>query len=344
MKALVLEKVRELNIRDIELEEELGPLDVRIKIHTVGICGSDIHYFAHGRIGPFVVEQPMVLGHEASGVVLEIGTGVEHLKPGDRVCMEPGIPDPNSRAARLGMYNLDPKVRFWATPPIHGCMRETVVHPAAFTFKLPEGISMEEGAMVEPLAIGMHAATRAKIAPGDLALVHGAGTIGLVTALAALAGGCSRVLVSDVKQGKLDLMSRLEGVRTVNVLREDLGALVEAETEGWGVDLIFECSGSEKVILGLFDHLRPGGRVVQVGMPVQPTALDIVKAQAKEATMVTIFRYAHMYPRALALLAGGKIDLKPFITDRFPFAEAKQAFEWSLDMPDRSVKAVIRME
>lgn len=138
MEALVLEKKDVLNLRDIELDETLGPHDVRIALRTVGICGSDVHYYTHGAIGQFVVREPMVLGHEASGVVVEVGAEVKHLKVGDRVCMEPGIPDPNSKATLLGMYNLDPAVRFWATPPVHGVLRPTVVHPAAFTFKLPD--------------------------------------------------------------------------------------------------------------------------------------------------------------------------------------------------------------
>lgn len=178
MKALVLEKVGELSLRDIDLPLEVGPNDVRIEIHTVGICGSDVHYYTHGRIGPFVVEQPMVLGHEASGTVMEVGSNVKTLKPGDRVCMEPGIPNPISRASRLGLYNLDPEVVFWATPPVHGCLTSHVVHPAAFTFKLPSNVSFAEGAMIEPLAVGMQAAAKARITPGDTALVTGAGPIG----------------------------------------------------------------------------------------------------------------------------------------------------------------------
>src|ERR1035437_8839626 len=167
MPALVLEKVKQLSIREIALPQELGPQDVKIKIHTVGICGSDVHYYEWGAIGPFVVREPMVLGHEAAGVVVEVGREVTNLKPGDRVCMEPGIPDPNGRATRLGIYNLDPAVRFWATPPVHGCLTDFVVHPAAFTFKLPPNVSFAEGAMVEPLAVGMHAATKARLRPGD---------------------------------------------------------------------------------------------------------------------------------------------------------------------------------
>src|SRR5688572_30593715 len=136
MKSLVLERKDELSLRDFPIDEDeevVGPHEVRIKLHTVGICGSDVHYYTHGRIGPFVVNEPMILGHEASGTVIEVGSEVTTLKVGGRVCMEPGIPDPNSKATRLGMYNVDPAVRFWATPPIHGILRPTCVHPEAFT-------------------------------------------------------------------------------------------------------------------------------------------------------------------------------------------------------------------
>jgi D-xylulose reductase len=201
MKSLVLERKDELSLRDFPIdkdEEVVGPREVRIKLHTVGICGSDVHYYTHGRIGHFVVDAPMILGHEASGPVIETGSEVTTLEVGDRVCMEPGIPDPNSRATRLGMYNIDPAVRFWATPPIHGILRPTVVHPEAFTFKLPDNVSFAEAAMVEPLAVGVHAATKARVKPGDIAVVMGAGPIGLVTALSALAAGCARVYVTDL--------------------------------------------------------------------------------------------------------------------------------------------------
>src|SRR6218665_290972 len=199
-RALVLEKQHELALRDIDLPDAVGPGMVRIRIHTVGVCGSDVHYYTHGKIGPFVVEAPMVLGHEAAGTVTEVGAGVTHLKVGDRVCMEPGIPDPDSRASRLGMYNVDPAVRFWATPPVHGVLTPEVVHPANYTFKLPDHVSFAEGAMVEPFAVGMQAASKARITPGDTAVVLGAGPIGTMVALAALAGGCSRAIVADLAQ------------------------------------------------------------------------------------------------------------------------------------------------
>ena len=344
MQAVVLERTNEIRVRDIEIAEELGALDVRIAIRAVGICGSDVHYYEHGGIGPFVVREPMVLGHEAAGEVVEVGSRVDSLAVGDRVCMEPGIPDPNSRASRLGIYNLDPAVRFWATPPIHGCLRPEVVHPAAYTFRLPDNVSYGEGALVEPLAVGMHAANKAQMRPGDVAVVTGAGTIGMVTALAALAGGCSEVIISDVLDPKLEVAAGLGPFVTVNAAREDLAARVRGITGGWGADILFEASGSPQVAESVFEPLCPGGTLVYIGMPVAPITVDIVAAQAKEIRMETIFRYAHVYPRSLALMGSGKLDVKPLITDEFPFADSVRAFDFARSLPATSVKAQILLD
>ena len=343
MEALVLERKDKLTLRDIALPETLGDHDVRIALHTVGICGSDVHYYTHGAIGQFVVREPMVLGHEASGTITEVGGKVTHLKVGDRVCMEPGIPDPNSKATQLGIYNLDPAVRFWATPPIHGVLRPSVVHPAAFTFKLPDTVSYAEGAMVEPLAVGMHAANKARIRPGDVAIVMGAGPIGMVTALAALAGGCSQIIMTDVQQPKLDLAGTLGPIRPLNVAKENLRAVVDELTGGWGADIVFECSGNERAAAGVFEPLCPGGTVVYVGIPLEPIAYSVLAAQVKEARVEHVFRYAHVYPRALALMGSGKINVKPLITDIFPFQDSVQVFEFAAHMPANSVKAQIEM-
>jgi len=342
MKALVLEKAGQLSLRDIYIEEHFGVDDVRIKVHTVGICGSDVHYYRHGAIGPFVVKHPMVLGHEASGTVIEIGNGVKHLKVGDRVCMEPGIPDPNSKATRLGMYNLDPSVRFWATPPVHGCLRETLVHPGMFVFKLPDNVGFDEGALTEPLAVGVHAVRKARIKPGDMAVVVGAGTIGIVTAMAAMAGGCGKVIVADVVQEKLDLATSL-GMIAVNAIRDDLNVIVAEVTEGWGADVIFEASGSEAAVSRVFEPLCPGGRVVFIGMPPHPVPVDIVSAQVKEARIETIFRYAHAYPGAIRLIESGKVNLKPLVTDRYRFEDSIKAFEYAANPRPSSVKTVIEL-
>ncbi|MEO9167815.1 MAG: alcohol dehydrogenase catalytic domain-containing protein, partial [Aestuariivirga sp.] len=244
MKALVLEKKMQLTLRDIDLPSKLGPDDLRIAIHTVGVCGSDVHYYTHGAIGKFVVNAPMVLGHEASGTVVELGSAVKNFKVGERVCMEPGVANMNSRATKLGLYNLDRDLTFWATPPDHGCLTPQVVHPAAFTYKLPDHVSFAEGAMVEPFAVGMQAATRARIKPGDVALVTGCGPIGIMIALAALAGGCSKVLISDVSAPKLKIAGQFAGIIPVNIIEQKLDEAVQANTDGWGVDVLFEASGS----------------------------------------------------------------------------------------------------
>ncbi len=342
MKALVLHEINRISIDDIDIKEEMGPDDVRIAMKAVGICGSDIHYYKNGKIGGFVVKEPMVLGHEASGTVIEAGANVKGLKPGDRVCMEPGIPDPGSRATMLGIYNLDPEVRFWATPPVHGCLRETVVHPAMFTFKLPDNLGFDEGALIEPMAIGLHAATKAGIKPGDTALVTGCGTIGLVTAIAALSAGCSRVIITDIKAEKLELAKKY-GIVTVNAASESVLETVKELTDGWGVNVIFEATGNEKVIADIFTPLCPGGTVVLIGMPVDPAPIDVVAAQTKEACIKPIFRYAHMYPRAVALAGSGKIDLKPLVTDRFSFSDSIKAFEYAANPRPDMVKTVIEL-
>ena len=346
MKSLVLERKNELSLRDFpeisKAEETLGARDVRIKLHTVGICGSDVHYYTHGRIGPFVVNEPMVLGHEAAGTVIEVGSEVSHLSVGDRVCMEPGIPDPNSKAARLGMYNIDPAVRFWATPPIHGILRPTCVHPADFTFKLPDNVSFAEGAMIEPLAVGVHAATKARVKPGDVAVVMGAGPIGLVTALAALAAGCARVFVSDIAQTKLDIAASLSpAIIPVNVLNDDLVGVVKRNTEGWGADVVFEATGSPKAAAQVFEPLAPGGCVVMIGGQPDPISYDAGAAMIREARVENIFRYAHVFPRCVGMISSGAIDVKPLITRSFGFDESIAAFDLAASAPPSDVKMQI---
>jgi D-xylulose reductase len=327
MEALVLEEAHRITLRDIALPQIVGPRDVKIRIHTVGICGSDVHYFQHGSIGPFVVNEPMVLGHEASGTVVEVGAQVSNLKPGDRVCMEPGVPDADSRATREGMYNLDPAVRFWATPPIHGCLTPFVVHPAAFTFKLPDNVSFAEGAIVEPLSIGLQAAKKAAIKPGDVAVVIGAGTIGMMTTLAALAGGCSRVIVCDLVPEKLALIGNTPGVTTVDVRSHKALDVVTGLTEGWGANIVFEATGSTKAFENITDLLCPGGCLVLVGMPPKKVEMDIVAIQCKEIRIESVFRYANIFPRAIQLIGSGRIDVKPFISRSFSFKDGVNAFD-----------------
>lgn len=343
-KALVLERARELALRDIDLDLTLAEGCVRVRTGVVGVCGSDVHYYTHGRIGPFVVEAPMVLGHEAAGVVAEVGPGVRDLAVGDRVCVEPGVPDWTSRAARIGLYNLDPSLTFWATPPDHGCLTPEVVHPAVLCHRLPGAVSLAEGAMVEPLAVAVQAAHKAGIAPGDRALVLGAGPIGLLMALTALASGCAEVMVFDPADAKLDLAGTFPGVVPLHARDGPVPERVREATGGWGVDLVFECSGAAAAFRDVGALIRPGGTLVCVGMPVDPVAVDIVELQVREATVVTVFRYANVYDRAIGLLASGRIDVAPLVTATYGFSESVAAFERAAGARPEDVKIQIDME
>jgi len=343
MRALVLEQKGQLALREIDLPQHLGPEDVRVAIDTVGICGSDVHYYTHGRIGPFEVKAPMVLGHEAAGVITELGANVKNFNVGDRVCMEPGVPDLASRASKLGIYNVDPSVKFWATPPVHGILTSHAVHPAAFTFKLPANVSFAEGAMVEPFAIGMQAAARARIVPGDVAVVIGCGPIGIMVALAALAGGCAEVMISDFSAEKLAIAGRYAGITPVNIAHEPLGPAIARRTGGWGADIVFEASGSPKAYADIFKLARPGGAAVLVGLPVEKISFDVSEAIAKELRIETVFRYANIFDRALAVIASGKIDLNPLITATYPFSESIRAFERAASARPEDVKIQIKL-
>ncbi|MDR2021334.1 MAG: NAD(P)-dependent alcohol dehydrogenase [Treponema sp.] len=342
MKALVLEEKKKLSLRDYPISETVGPYDVKIQIKACGICGSDVHYYLEGGIGDFIVREPMILGHEAAGVIIEKGDKVTDLAVGDLVCMEPGIPNMRSREVREGMYNLDPDVVFWATPPVHGCLRETVVHPAQFCFKLPWGMTAAEGAMMEPLAIGIEAAKKAAIRPGDTALVIGCGTIGVMCAISALAGGCSRVYISDVKQEKLDIAGSIPNIIPVNTAGTDLREFIKKETGG-GCDIIFEASGSPKVYPGFFRCARKGAKVVLVGLMNGTVPIDVNFLTSQGITIEAIFRYINCFDRAIALVNAGKIDIKKFISRTFKFEDSIAAYEYAAAGHPDVVKVMIEL-
>jgi D-xylulose reductase len=197
--------------------------------------------------------------------------------------------------------------------------------------------------MVEPLAVGMQAANKAQIKPGDVAVVMGAGPIGILTALAALAGGCSKIILTDIEQEKLELAAKLGPIYPVNIAKDKLLDVVNELTGSWGADIVFECSGNERAAASVFQPLRPGGTVVFVGIPLNPVPISIAEAQVKEARIENVFRYAHVYPRALALMGSGKIDVKPLITDTFAFKDSIRAFDYCVNMPATSVKAQIKL-
>ena len=344
MKALVLEKKLKLSLREIDLPTEVGDSDVKIKMHTVGICGSDIHYYQHGKIGPFVVREPIVLGHEGSGTIIDVGNKVINHKIGDRVCIEPGVPKVDSKEYMKGIYNLDPDLTFWATPPDHGCLTPHVVFPSNFVFKLPDNLTYAEGAMIEPLAVGLQASEKAKIVPGEVALVMGCGPIGLVIALTALAGGCSKVFIADIISEKLKMCENYENLIGIDLTKEDIVTKIKSETNNWGVNMIFEASGAPKAYDIIFDSICPAGRVIIVGNPIDNISMDFATLSTKEIEIKTVFRYAHQYERAIRLLSSNKIDVKPMITDTFLFDDSIEAFQRAAKNLPNDVKLQILID
>jgi 2-desacetyl-2-hydroxyethyl bacteriochlorophyllide A dehydrogenase len=329
MNALVLNGPRDLELRDLPDPGAPGPGQIRVDVKSVGVCGSDIHYFEHGRIGGFVVNDPMVLGHEAAGVIAAVGAGVQTLAPGDRVAMEPGVPCGTCRECRTGRYNLCKDVRFWATPPHDGALAGFVLHPAAMTYKLPDAMTLDEGALIEPLAVGVHSCNRGRVGPGSVVAINGAGPIGCVTLMAALAFGASRVVVADVVPKRLERALELGAEAVVDARSESLAGTVAELTGGRGAEVGIECSGHPDGPQTLVDAAAPGGRAVLVGMGPQPTKLDIVAAMVKEVDLATVFRYAHNYPTAIDLTASGKTPVAKLITDRYRLDAGVAAFEYA---------------
>jgi L-iditol 2-dehydrogenase len=324
--AAVLHGVRDLRVEAAPAPAPPPPGHVLVRMRAVGVCGSDVHYWTHGAIGPFVVKAPMVIGHESAGVVEAVGDGVASVAPGDAVALEPGVPCGGAGCdqCREGRYNLCPGMRFFATPPVHGSLATWVTHPAAFCHRLPAGVTLEEGALCEPLAVGVHACRRGGVAPGDRVLVTGAGPIGLVCMLVAKASGAAHVTVTDVNPARLAVAARLGADATVAVSGLDPAAAAAAvlAAAGGPAHVVIECCGFTSALKTGIAAARGGGAVVLVGMGSDEVALPLLEASVREVDLRPVFRYRGAYPTAIALLAAGKVDVKPLVTHRFPGLDA----------------------
>ncbi|MDX1358108.1 MAG: NAD(P)-dependent alcohol dehydrogenase [Clostridia bacterium] len=343
MKAAVLEEVGRIVIKDIE-KPEVQPGHVLIKIEYVGICGSDVHYYEHGRIGDFVVEKPIILGHECSGVVVECGEGVDGFKEGDRVVPEPGFACNKCDYCKTGKYNLCDSMTFMATPPVDGSFCEYVSYPADMVFKLPDNVSTEEGALIEPLAIGIYAAQRGKVFPGAKVLILGAGCIGLVSMLAAKAYGASQLIITDVLANRLAAAKRLGADFALNSAEKNLHELVADSTGDTGVDVVIDCVGISPTINDAIDSCKKGGMIVLVGMGAEGNvSINMNRAISKELDFTTIFRYRNIFPTALKMVSDGKIDIKGIVSHSYDFVDIAEAMEFVMNNKQDVVKAVIKM-
>ncbi|HZS87296.1 MAG TPA: NAD(P)-dependent alcohol dehydrogenase [Chloroflexota bacterium] len=343
MKAAVLQRARVLTMEQ-RPRPEPGPGEVLVRVRSVGVCGSDVHYYTHGRIGPFVVESPLVLGHEMAGTIAALGPGVTTRTVGQRVAVEPGVPDRVCEFCRSGRYNLCPNVRFMATPPVDGAFTEFVVMPQDFVFPLPDHVSLEEGAMIEPLSVGVYAVHRSGLRAGQDVAVLGAGPIGLVTLQAARAAGAGAITVVDLDAHRLEVAASMGATATVDASRDDPQSRILELTGGRGVDLVFEAAGSPRTAAMAVHLARRGGRVAVIGLPPEDNCpFPLVAAMAKEVDIVTVFRYANVYPAAIALVAEGRVNVKDLITHRFTLEEAERALQLSDRREDGVVKALVEV-
>jgi L-iditol 2-dehydrogenase len=320
---------------DVRLEDrpqpEPGPLDVVVEVRSVGVCGSDVHYYEHGRIGSHVVRSPLILGHESAGRVVAVGAEATKHAEGDRVTLEPGVPCGRCRECRAGRYNLCPDVVFFGTPPVDGAFARYVTIHEDFAFALPESLSDDVGALMEPLSVGIWACRKAGVTAGDRVLVTGAGPIGLLAMQVALAFGATQVEISDVNPNRLALAERTGATR----------ALRAGEDEPVEADALIECSGHPAAVAAGIGALRPAATAVLVGMgPGESGELPLALIQNRELWVTGTFRYANTYPTAIALAESGRVDLGAIVTGHFGLDETEAALRAGRDDP-ASVKPVV---
>jgi L-iditol 2-dehydrogenase len=331
MRSAVLADVGRFEIEERERPEP-APDEVLVRVRDVGICGSDVHYYEHGRIGDYVVEDPIVLGHESAGEVVEVGKRVAGLEVGDRVTLEPGVPCRRCAHCKRGEYHLCESVTFMATPPHDGAFSEYVAWPADYAYELPETVSTRAGALCEPLSVGIHACRRGGVGTGDTVLVTGAGPIGLLAMEAARAAGATDILVTDVVSEKLEFAEERGADCAIDVGETDLGVTVEEATDGAGADVVIEASGAEPSIRSTLEGVRRGGTVVLVGLASEAEVpLDVLEIIDNELDVHGSFRYRDTYPTAVSLLADGVVDVEELIDFEANLESVDEAFRRSME-------------
>ncbi|MDR1934649.1 MAG: NAD(P)-dependent alcohol dehydrogenase [Candidatus Accumulibacter sp.] len=330
--------------RDMRIEERPRPVakagELLIKVHHVGICGSDMHFLKDGRLGNWVVDSPLILGHESAGEVVDIGAGVQGFAVGDKVALEPGVPCGSCRNCMTGHYNLCADMSFMAIPHERdGVFCEYVSHPAKMCFKLPAKVGTLEGGLCEPLSVGLYAVEKSGARLGQSAVIFGSGCIGLVTMMVLKAVGVSDVTVVDIVQKRLDKALELGARRVIRGDREDA---VSTLMETGGCDVVFDAAGSVRTALQASQSVATNGAVVMIGMASEPViGLDVGTMAARETRLETIFRYRNHYPTAIKAVESGVIPLKKIVSHVFPFEKIVESVLFNMDNPNEVVKGVV---
>ncbi|MGO1972190.1 MAG: NAD(P)-dependent alcohol dehydrogenase [Propionibacteriaceae bacterium] len=310
-----------------------GPGDVLVRVRSVGVCGSDVHYYTEGRIGDMVVDAPLVLGHEVSGVVVGVGAGVSEDRVGARVAIDPQRPCRRCRFCKTGQLNLCPEMEFYATPPVDGTFCDYVTAPADFTYPVPDELSDAAAALLEPFSVGLWACEKAALEPASRVLITGAGPIGALAALAARSYGATEVIVTDL------LSSRRERILAFGATATYDPTAADFDPAALGVDAFIECSGATPAMLSGLQALRPGGTAVMVGMGAEEMTLPVQYIATKEINLTGIFRYVDTWPKAIARALQPDVDLDALVTGEFALEDAEDAL--TSDTDPQSMKSVV---
>ena len=333
-------------IKEIDMPSA-DPGKVVVSLEYVGICGSDVHYYHSGKCGSYEVDlnEDFMLGHECAGTVSEVGEGVTTLKVGDRVCLEPGITCGKCEFCKSGKYNLCPDVVFLATPPVQGCNEEYIEFPADMCFKLPDNVSTKEGALIEPLSVGFHAANQGDVHVGETVVILGAGTIGLVTLLSCKAHGAGRIIVADLVEAKLAKAKEMGADIVINSGKCNAVEEIMKATDGMGGDKVFETAGSPVTIAQTPFVVKRGGTITLVGISAKEEInYNFAQIMDKEATIKSVFRYRNIYPKAIAAVSMGAINVGQIITHEFDLDHIQEAYQEAVSNKTDLVKAVIKIK
>lgn len=337
MKGAFLIKPYNIEIREIEKPDIKNEDDVLIRVKSVGVCGSDIHYYREGRIGNFIVKEPLILGHESSGIVEKVGKNVKNVKEGDKVAIEPQVPCRKCDYCKEGRYNLCSDVKFFATPPVNGTFCEYIVHPSDFVYKLPENISLDEGSLIEPLSVGIHAADLIDLKPGERVIVSGLGPVGLLSLIYAKLNSATVYGIEKNKK-RIEIAKKFGCEYIFDTGQIEIKEIKDNLKEKF--DVVFECSGFSGLIEETINWVKRGGRIVFIGMGADFINFNILKLTIDEIKISGIFRYANTYKKGIEILSKNKIDLGCLISKKFSLEDLKEALEYPFKNPD-CIKVIV---
>lgn len=318
MRAAVLKRQGDMAMETLSVPE-LDADQVLVQVAAVGVCGSDVHYYEHGRIGDYVVDHPLILGHELSGRIAAVGSDVDPSRVGRRVAVEPQRPCRTCKQCKAGRYNLCPDIEFYATPPIDGAFTEYVRIQDDFAYDIPDSVSDEAAALIEPLSVGLWACERAQIKPGSRVLIAGAGPIGIIAAQAARAYGATEIYITDIAEERLAFALEHGATHALNALTDS--------TEGLDVDAFIDASGAPQAVRSGIKAVGPAGRVILVGLGADDVELPVSYIQNREIWLSGVFRYTNTWPLAIQLIADGKVDLDILVTGKFALADSEEALK-----------------